>query len=401
MDWDDIENIKVKFSYLTNNSEEDYVPFFLDAVWLETESEKTNEDDEEVSEEIDGEEKIEILSHKKDFRINEELEFKFKYKKEKEKLLISIGEIFGVIDYWDDIYLTAEIISPSGEIFQVPSEEFGSFSEVFILGEDGEISIKLENSKKSKPGLYKIILKVKENGKTRTFEQDFTWGVLAINVNKSIYLPNEEVYLQMGVLKNDGHTVCDANLVLNIKYLVSSEETILSTADGTISYSGKCSGDNVTDVPDYFTYYTVGEAGAYEMKLTNLDNGYEIKDTFEVRDSVPFEIERVGPSRIYPLADYEMVIKIKINESFVGFIQEKVPVSFEIMDQGLIIKNQETGEFEVYDGQFISQDEEDIRLLRWYDLGLKQNDELEIRYKFDAPDVSPDLHLLGPLGFYE
>ena len=403
LDWNDVEDIKVRFSYLTNNSEENYVPFFLDALWLETESEKTNEDDEEISEEIDGEEKIEILSHKKDFRINEGLEFEFKYEKEKEKFLISLGEVFGFVDRWDGINLTAEIIDLNGKTFQIPSEEFGSFSEVFVLGDDGEISIKLENDKKFKPGLYKIILKVKEDGKTRVFEQDFTWGVLAINVNKSIYLSGEEAYLQMGALRNDGHTICDANLVLSIKYQVSSNETILSTEDGTILYSGRCSGNNVTDVPDYFAYYTVGEVGVCEMKLTNLDNGYEITDAFEVRDSVPFEVERIGPSRIYPPADYEMILKIKVNEDFVGFIQEKVPTSFKIMNQELRIKNQESGKFEIYDGQFISQDGEDsdVKLLRWHDLDLKQNDELEIRYKFDAPDVSPDLHLLGPLGFYE
>lgn len=60
------------------------------------------------------------------------------------------------------------------------------------------------------------------------------------------------------------------------------------------------------------------------------------------------------------------------------------------------------GEFEIYESQFIAQDEnENIKLLRWHDIDLRKNDELEIRYTFDAPDVSPDLHLLGPLGFYE
>ncbi|MCK4592566.1 hypothetical protein KAT63_03980 [Candidatus Parcubacteria bacterium] len=392
---EDVENIKVKFSYLTNNNEENYVPFFLDAVWLETESEK-------LDEESDEKEKIEVLSHKKDFKINEEPEFKFKYKKEKEGFLVSIGEAIGIIDYWNDINLTAEIIEPNGETFKIPSEEFSNFSGIFTLGENGEILMKLKKDKKFKPGLYKIILKIEENGNIQTLEQDFTWGVLAINVNKSIYLPGEEAYLQMAVLRDDGHTICNARLELRIWNLEFGIETLLSTEDETIQYSGQCSGDNVTDVPDYFAYYTTSEAGVYEMTLTNLDNGYEITDDFEVRDFVPFEIERIGPSRIYPPADYEMVLKIKVNEEFVGFIQEKTPASFIIIKQELRIKNQESGEFEIYNGQFITQNENDnIKLLRWHDLNLKQNDELEIRYVFDAPDVSPDLHLLGPLGFYE
>jgi len=398
LQWEDVENIRIKFSYLTNNNKEDYVPFFLDAVWLETESEKLNEEDEE----FDEKEKIEILSSQKDFKMGEEPEFIFKYEKEESGFLVSIGEAIGVVDYWDDINLTAEIIAPDGETFEVPSEEFGNFSEIFTLEKGGEISIKLKEDIKFKPGLYKIILKVEEDGNVQMLEQDFTWGVLAINVNKSIYLPGEEAYLQMGVLRDDGHTICDANLVLSIKYQVLSTETILSTEDGTIQYSGQCSGNNVTDVPDYFAYYTTGEAGVYEMKLTNLDNGYEIIDSFEVREAVPFDVERIGPSRIYPPADYGMVLKIKVNEDFVGFIQEKVPTSFIIIEQELKIKNQESGEFEIYDSQFITEDEGDgVKLLRWHNLDLKQNDELEIKYTFDAPNVSPDLHLLGPLGFYE
>ncbi|MCK5466305.1 hypothetical protein KAI56_02290 [Candidatus Parcubacteria bacterium] len=43
-------------------------------------------------------------------------------------------------------------------------------------------------------------------------------------------------------------------------------------------------------------------------------------------------MERIGPSRIYPPADYEMILKIKANENFVGFIQEKTPASFVIIN---------------------------------------------------------------------
>ncbi len=404
--WEDVKNIKIKFSYLTNNNEEDYVSFFLDAVWLETESEKIDEEqEEEPEEELEKENQIEILSYKKDFKINEDLEFRFKYKKEKNGALdslISIAETIGVVDYWKDINLTAEIIGPDEKISEIPGEEFGDFSEIFTLDKNGEILMKIENNKRFKPGLYKIILRIEENGETQVFEQDFTWGVLTINVNRSIYLPGEEAYLQMGVLRNDGHTVCDADLELRIRNQELGIETLLSTQEGTIYYSGKCSGNNVTDIPDYFAYYTTDEAGIYEMKLTNLDNGYEIIDLFEVREAIPFDVERIGPSRIYPPADYEMVLKIKANEDFIGFVQEKVPASFIIIEQELKIKNLETGKFEIYDSQFITQDEnDDIKLLRWYDLNLKQNDELEIRYTFDAPNVSPYLHLLGPLGFYE
>ncbi|MCK5320008.1 hypothetical protein KAJ61_01310 [Candidatus Parcubacteria bacterium] len=330
-------------------------------------------------------------SLKKDFKSYEEPELKFHRGKADQGI---IADVLKVFDKQGKIKATARIINPKGKAREAAPDE--------IIENNGDISVKLKNSKEFKPGLYKVVLKVEDRDKIQTFEQDFTWGVLAINVNKSICLSGEEVYLQLGVLKDDGHTICDASLELRIKNYELGIETLLSTENGTIEYSGQCSGNNVTDVPDYFAHYTTGEAGIYEMTLTNLNNDYKITDSFEVREFIPFEVERIGPSRIYPPADYEMILKIKANEDFIGFIQEKVPASFIVMDQELRIKNQETEEFEIYDSQFIKQEESDnIKLLRWHDLNLKQNDELEIKYQFDAPDVSPDLHLLGPLGFYE
>jgi hypothetical protein len=42
------------------------------------------------------------------------------------------------------------------------------------------------------------------------------------------------------------------------------------------------------------------------MKLTNLENNYEITDSFEVQELVPFDVERIGPTRINPTSSYEM-----------------------------------------------------------------------------------------------
>ena len=52
--------------------------------------------------------------------------------------------------------------------------------------------------RKFKPGKYKLrfIIEDSSTGETEVikFEQDFSWGVLAINTNKSIYTPLEEAY---------------------------------------------------------------------------------------------------------------------------------------------------------------------------------------------------------------
>jgi len=125
-----------------------------------------------------------------------------------------------------------------------------------------------------RPGLYK--LKIKQDNEI--IIQEFSWGVLAINTNKSIYLPNETAYLQMAALKDDGHTICDANLKLEI---TSPNGELFSV---TVQKSGECGPNNITDKPDYFAYYQVEEQGVYQMTLTNLDKGYTINDSFEVRD---------------------------------------------------------------------------------------------------------------------
>ena len=278
---------------------------------------------------------------------------------------------------WEGIDVNLEIKGPKGNNADI---DYNIFFE-----ENGEFSIEFDKPSQFRPGLYKLIVTIEDNStgllEVQEFEQDFEWGVLAINVNKSIYLPNEIAYLQMAVLTDKGDTVCYANLELRIKDQESGIETILSTQDGTIQYSGECGANNVTDVPDYFAYYQIGETGTYQMKLTNLNNGYEIEDSFEVRDYVPFDVERIGPTRIYPPADYEMRMKIKANEDFIGQVIESTPANFEIIgaDQSQISIQNNTKE------------------IAW-DVDWKAGEEYEFSYQFDAPDISPYLYLSGPLG---
>ncbi|MFQ6050056.1 MAG: hypothetical protein ACE5J0_03435, partial [Candidatus Paceibacterales bacterium] len=116
--------------------------------------------------------------------------------------------------------------------------------------------------------------------------QDFAFGVLAINTNKSIYISDKQqgtsdtAYIQIAALDDNGQTICDAELELRITNQELGIETTFSTEEGTIQKSADCGVDNITEKPDYFAYYQVGEPGTYQMKLTNLDTGYEITDSF-------------------------------------------------------------------------------------------------------------------------
>ncbi|MCK5341860.1 MAG: hypothetical protein KAR20_00570, partial [Candidatus Heimdallarchaeota archaeon] len=239
-----------------------------------------------------------------------------------------------------------------------------------------------------------------DSGETVTKQQEFYLGVLAINVNKSIYLPDEQAYLQMAALTDTGHTLCDADLWMSI---IDPEENEMnfSTEDGSIFLSGECHGNNVTDVPDYFAYYDVNDVGTYNMKLINLDTGHEIEDSFEVKNEVAFEVERVGPTRIYPPATYQVTIYVTAEQDFNGDIIEYVPDSFEITNTNLMINNGSTT-VSLPENIIIekSEKEEKTTEIVWQ-ADIKKGDICTLGYKFDAPDISPEFYLLGPLEFYE
>jgi hypothetical protein len=305
---------------------------------------------------------VEIKSEKNGWQILEEPEFQLEGVKKGAKIKVFL-------------------IDPKGKVLSL--EEGKDFE--IRSGSPTKIKI-LRNGDKLMPGLYKIKIEIEENGKTETLEKTFPWGVLAINTNKSIYLPGETAYLQMAALGDDGHTICNANLKLKIKNEKLKIEDELSTAGGRIQRSRECGPDNVTDKPDYFAFYQVREPGVYKITLTNLDNGYEIEDSFEVRKSVPFDVERIGPTRIWPKAPYEMTLKIKANQDFKGKIVETVPKDFSIVE----CQNCSPLEKPVQDFK------------EWaFNIEMKKGESYELKYKFDAPDVSPYLYLLGPLSFTE
>lgn len=179
-----------------------------------------------------------------------------------------------------------------------------------------------------KPGKYTI--KVTSGG--QTYEQDFLWGVLAINTNKSIYLPGETAKLAIAVLDEMGEMVCDARVTLKITD-PSQTETILSTDAGNIKVNEQCQKKEVTITPDYESEYKIEEGiGNYQMSLAaETKNGsYSITDAFEVRKSVPFDVERKTATRIFPPNPYPVDLEIRANQDFDGVIAELVPGSFAI-----------------------------------------------------------------------
>jgi alpha-tubulin suppressor-like RCC1 family protein len=238
-----------------------------------------------------------------------------------------------------------------------------------------------------KPGKYSIKV---INGSTEVLNDTFVWGVLAINTDKSIYLQNELVKFSFAVLDETGKMVCDAKLKLTIKNESANIVDELSTENGKITVNPECYVKGLVLNPDYFSEYEVIKTGKYNLTLTaETQNGtYSIDDSFEVWDSVDFDVSRDSATRIYPPEKYPLTFKIKANKDFNGEIRETVPSSFQIYPP---VKNLPYSQVEEKDG---------VKNIIWQ-LKIKSGQEVNLGYYYQAPNISPQYYLLGPLEFVE
>lgn len=389
INWDNIENLKIKISYDNKNLENGQLKqlaVYLDAIWLEVEyNDGSSEELLETAEKENGEEinmqfinskNIYFTSSRQNFKSFETPSLNFKFNKNKNIISRILSDIVSLVyDEYKDININVRTIK-DGNLLKLPKEP-----EIKYL-KNGEFTVDMPGSLAGfKPGKYTLAVEVKEGEEIFNYYQDFYWGVLAINTNKSIYLPDEKAYLQMAVLDDYGHTLCNADLNLEIKS-PDGQVKILSTGDNSIIKNPECGPDNIIDKPDYYAYYHTGEVGYYGLKLTAItENGSkEILDQFEVKNSLPFELERIGPTRIYPLANYEMKLKVKSNIDFQGELKEYIPNLFDVIVSGTSTHNHIL--------------EKNLREIVW-PVDFKSGQTYEFSYLFDAPDVSPEFYLLG------
>jgi hypothetical protein len=273
---------------------------------------------------------------------------------------------------------------PSVETVVVGSEGAEEKVEVKkeVVGQNTELTVIPPPS--LKPGKYTLKVTTSSGA---LFTQDFTWGVLAINPNKSIYSPQENARLAMAVLDEQGRMVCDAKLQLKVKSSKLEVVEELSTENGAIRVNPECQVHDVTLKPDYEAHYQVGEAGIYEMELSaETKNGvYTIKDFFEVRNFIPFDVERVTATRIYPPKPYPATFNITVNQDFEGVVGETIPDGFEVKSQNCCEAR-------------ISSSAPSLKVIEW-EVSWKAGEVHQLGYEFKAPNVSPQFYLLGPLRF--
>jgi hypothetical protein len=391
----DLGNLKIKMEGRIDG-ESTYITY-VDSVWAEAAYEKKQKDQpDELALKMERWKKmLKMISFKKDFEMNELPIFKFQYEKKSRSLLRLIQESLNMADYWGNVGLHISIAYQDGTKANLPYS--------LVQGEGGEFEIRITQMPKDlKPGQYRILFSFDDSSDGQkeeiALDQEFSWGVLAVNFSKTIYRPAETAYLQMAALDNNGHTLCNADLSLEIT-APDGGVAYLNNQNGLIVNNPECGSDNVISTPDYYSYYNLAGIGIYKVKLS-YSSPYgtkEISDQFEVRDDSPFEIERVGPTRIYPSAEYGMKIVVKANEDFSGDITESIPEGFKVLNNELRIMNNEGKETIIHDSKFIIQENVENKKLAWKDIKVEKGEKVEINYSFDAPDVSPAFYLLGPL----
>lgn len=249
------------------------------------------------------------------------------------------------------------------------------------------------------PGKYTVEVSVHSGVTSRTVSQDFTWGVLALNMNRSSYQKDEKVTVGMAVLDDRGVTLCDSSLLLEI--LTPNKKVMqFSTQNKTVSLSKTCADKTVTNAPDYSTVYVPEEEGEYSVRLVaSTKNGVrEAWSSFVVTDDVAFVSERVETAmRLYPAASYEVTARLYAKKEFTGQFEERVPHSFSITEPKLELRKANGSRSQVTNDTLRIDVEGDNRFMRWEGLVLQKGDELELTYTYKPPFISPAFYQLGPL----
>ena len=298
------------------------------------------------------------------------------------------GSLLALVDNPAPPTIDAVVLDSTGQETTIPT----SVQRVTVDGQEQDKVVVTKPENMFHPGKYTLRVTLHTADANIVSDQDFSWGVLALNVDRSIYHPNTTAYVQMGVISDTGNTICDAALTLVVTDPAGVAQTF-TTADGTIVSNPACGPNNFISTPDYYAHVPVGSLpGTYSMSLTAITaNGTRSEtDSFQVDPNVAFDVDRTGPTRIYPVDPYPVTMTITPTQDWTGSIVEEVPSVFKVSpyDAATIVTP--------YDS--VSTVGTDT-FVTW-NLSLTAGTPVMIGYKFLAPQISPEFYLLGPLSFY-
>ena len=255
-------------------------------------------------------------------------------------------------------------------------------SEEFRRGTKTMEELHLVPGPQFQPGVYTIRTTYSDGTTTVMKETAFAWGVIAFNTERATYHPGETARLEFGTVDAVGKTVCDAALTATIT-APDGQVTVLGTDQGTITPSSTCGPTTVTNEPDYEAVFGVSGLGDYRIDVTatTAAGTHTMTDTILVRDTIPFEITRLAPTRLFPGANYTVTLRVHANEDYQGDVTESVPASYGIVAVG------QNGKAASPSG--------DRTGIHWK-VNWQAGELHDLTYVMDPADISPALFLLGP-----
>lgn len=280
--------------------------------------------------------------------------------------------------------------------------------------EQGSVVLVVEPERAFVPGLYTLDVTITNplTNETQTLTQNFAWGVLAMNTDQDRYLTNQTGSVAIGVLDDHGAIICDAQLKLSVTAPSGAVTEFFSEKTGgifgigetppmiiTTGICGQMDSMNIT--PDYEAILSFEEEGTYTLKLVaETENGVremtqkltvnsqqltvDNNDNQQPQTVNPVIISRTATTRLYPVGNSPMTITVEFLEDFEGTITETVPEGFEISDIA------PTPNPSSVPGE---GDEQSIEWKGSWEAG----EVATFSYLYDAPDVSPQFYLVGPL----
>ena len=237
---------------------------------------------------------------------------------------------------------------------------------------DGKFDITLSSLKSAKPGVYTITAILTKNGKTYTTTDQYMWGLVSLNTQKSIYKPGEVANFTIVVLDNQGHSVCNSNIVMNI-HSPTSSITTLSSGNG-ITPGDQCGLYNAQYVPQLEGNYTI------DMAAQNPSGIASFSTSFLAQNNFAFDIVRTAQSKIDPVNNPNSFnVKLDVSSytnATSANIQETVPSVFNVTTDGTV---QTVG---------------NVTTISW-NKSLIGN-ATSVQYSYSVPLEFPRLYALGP-----
>ena len=190
-------------------------------------------------------------------------------------------------------------------------------------------TIRIPPSLTLKPGKYS--LKVTDQSGSRD-SIDFTWGNLALNLNKSYYLPDETGIISLSLADDKSKIVCTAEIQL----IISNKDNVInsfSTSDNTIKTNQTCKNHDNTDQSDYTLEFTVpGQSGSYivSAKAQDGEKIYTARDVFKVENTLPLSIAKKSATRIVSKNWQSVTLTVRAFSDFNGTVSDFVPEMLDI-----------------------------------------------------------------------